>query len=127
MSVITQQQVLALEANQEFRDVSKQFVRDRAIYVAGQNGTTGSLAGLTPENWAKQRFISKGIILHPNAQDYQEWVSQFTMFLKGQDVWVAGADLAASITATISAMISSGKFDELAGLTFELRAERIEF
>jgi hypothetical protein len=121
MSVITQAQVLELEQNQTFRDMAKQFVRDRAIYVAGQDGTSGSTAGLSPVEWAKQRYISKSIILHPNNQDYQSWASQFSMFLKGQDVWDTDA------ATTIQAMVTSQKFEELANLTFELRAAQIEF
>jgi hypothetical protein len=118
---ITQEQVLLLESNIRFQSVTKQFVRDRASYVSGQDGTSGSTAGLTPINWAKQRTISASIVLHPNSQNYQEWVSQFTMFLKGQNVWVTDVD------GTITAMIASGKFDELAGLVFALRTQQIEF
>lgn len=121
MSIITQAQIIELENNQSFRDTTKVFVRERASYLAGQNGTTGSLAGLTPEEWAKQRSIGAGIALHPNSQDYQEWVSQFTMFLKGQDVWDTDA------ATTIAAMVASGKFDELSILTYALRATQIEF
>lgn len=121
MAIITQSQVLELEQNQSFRDMAKQFVRDRSIYIVGQDGTNGNTAGLTPVNWAKQRLIAKGIILHPNSQDYQGWASQFSMFLKGQDVWDTDA------ATTIQAMVTSGKFDELANLTFELRAAQIEF
>lgn len=121
MAVITQAQVLELEQNASFQNISKQFIRDRAIYVAGQDGTAGNTAGLSPVDWAKQRFISKAIIHHPNSQDYQSWASQFSMFLKGQDVWDTDA------ATTIQAMVASNKFEELANLTFALRAERIEF
>lgn len=121
MSVITQQQVLELEQNQNFKDVAKVFIRDRANYVTGQDGTPGNTAGLSPVDWAKQRFIAKGIFLHPNSQTYEEWSTQFAMFLKGQDVWNTDA------ATTIAGMISSNKFEELANLTFALRAERVEF
>jgi hypothetical protein len=121
MSIITQKQVLELEANSTFKDVSKQFVRDRSTYLMNQDGTVGNLAGLTPANWARQRFIAAGISLHPNSQDYNEWASQFSMLLKGQDVWDTDA------ATTIDAMIASGKFEELAGLSYVLRATRIEF
>lgn len=121
MSVITQKQVLELAANQTFRDVSKQFVRDRSTYLRGQVGTAGNLAGLTPENWARQRSIAAGVVFHPDAQDYTEWSTQFSMLLKGQDVWDTDA------ATTIDAMIASGKFDELAELTFATRATQIAF
>ena len=121
MSVITQAQIIELENNQSFKDTTKVFVRERASYLAGQNGTTGNLGGLTPVEWAKQRSIGANIFLHPNSQDYQEWVSQFTMFLKGQDVWNTDAQ------TTIAAMIASGKFEELSNLTYALRATTKEF
>lgn len=121
MSNITQEQAIELEGNTRFQSVAKQFVRDQATYLSSQNGTVGNLAGKTPENWAKARFIAKAILLHPNSQNYQDWVSQFTMLLKGQNVWETDAE------GTIDAMILSGKFEELAILTFELRANVIEF
>lgn len=121
MSVITQPQIIELENNQSFKDMTKVFVRERASYLSGQNGTTGNLAGLTPVEWAKQRAIGAGIFLHPNSQDYQEWVAQFTMFLKGQDVWDTDAQ------TTINNMVSSGKFEELSGLTYALLASKMEF
>lgn len=121
MAIITQEQVIELEANQNFKDVSKQFVRDRATYLMTQDGTNGNLAGLIPTNWARQRVIAAGISLHPNSQDYEEWASQFSMLLKGQDVWNTDA------ATTVDAMIGSGKFDELAGLIYALRATTLEF
>lgn len=136
MSIITQEQVIELEGNSRFQGVVKQFVRDFATYITQQNGTTGNLAGLTPENWAKQRFIAKGIALHPNSQNNQEWVSQVSMLLKGQNVWVAGTPenpgppvvpAVSNADATITAMIASGKFEELVTLTYTLRASVIEF
>ena len=129
MSQITQEQVLILEANQRFQQVTKQFVRDRASYLVGLPDETTT--GLTAIEWAKQRIISAAIALHPNNQVYQDWVSQFTMFLKGQDVWVAPPDPlpdgATEADATIDAMLASGKFEELANLTYALRATTIEF
>ncbi len=121
MSVITQAQAIELENNQSFKDMTKAFVRERATYLGGQDGTAGNLGGLTPVNWARQRSIGTPIALHPNSQDYQEWVSQFTMFLKGQDVWNTDA------ATTIQGMVASGKFEELTGLTYALRATRVEF
>lgn len=131
MSVITPQQVLELEANQNFKDVSKQFVRDRAAYIAGQDGTPGNTAGLSPVEWAKERFIAKGILLHPNSHDYNEWASQFSILLKGQDVW--DTDAATTIFNmsqpgnTNPPVLAQGKFEELANLTYEMRRQRIEF
>ena len=84
MSQITQEQVLILESDLRFQNVSKQFVRDRANYLIGQNGETGNTAGKPAVEWAKQRLIAAGISYHPNNQVYQDWVSQFTMFLKGR-------------------------------------------
>lgn len=128
MSQITQEQVLELESNARFQSVSKQFIRDRATYLASQIGTTGNLAGLTPTDWAKQRILGAGFLFHPNSQNYQEWVSQFCMFLKGADVWVTSNDPeVTSADATITAMIASGKFDELSTLTFTRRSQLIEF
>jgi len=121
MSVITQPQIIELENNQSFKDMTKVFVRERATYLNAQDGNAGSLAGLSPIEWAKQRFIGAGIFLHPNTQDYQEWVSQFTMFLKGQDVWNTDA------ATTINDMIASGKFEELATSAYTLRATTIDF
>lgn len=121
MSVITPEQINTLRDSARFQSVAKQFVKDRASYVGVQDGTDGNRAGLTEYNWARQRFIAKAIQLHPNSQDYAEWIEQFLMFLKGADVWNTDFD------TTITGMIGSGKFEELATLTFALRAERIEF
>jgi len=131
MSAITEEQVLKLEASPRFQSVSKQFVRDRSSYLIGQDGNAGNLAGLTPANWAKQRFIGAGVALHPNDQAYNNWASQFTMFLKGQDVWIAPPsplpEGATEVDATIDGLIASGKFNELSELTYALRATVIEF
>jgi len=64
-------------------------------------------------------------------------VSQFSMLLKGQDLWVAGTpgdpeavppvEEITGANATIDAMIASQKFVELAELTFATRASVIEF
>jgi hypothetical protein len=121
MAVITQEQALELESNVRFQNVSKQYIRDIATYLLSQNGTAGNLAGRTPEAWAKVRFIGAGITFHPNSQNYQEWVSQFTMSLKGQDVWQTDAD------GTIDTMIASGKFEELANIAYDRRSQVIEF
>lgn len=120
MAVITDEQRIELGNNVRFQNVSKQFVKNYSIFIVGNNGDTPP-GGMSKIEWAKRRSIAAGIVHHPNSQNYAEWIEQFLMYLKGQDVWDTDAD------TTITAMIASGKFDELADLTFALRATRIEF
>lgn len=120
MAIITDEQRIELERNARFQDVTKQFVKNRGIFLTTNNGNPPP-GSMTQIEWAKQRTIGAGVVQHPNSQDYNEWTMQFSMFLKGQDVWNTDAD------TTISAMIASGKFDELSELTYALRAQRIEF
>lgn len=122
MAVVTisDEQRIELEKNSRFQDVTKQFVKNFAIFIVGNNGDAPP-GGMSKVEWAKRRTIGAGVVNHPNSQDYQEWVAQFSMYLKGQPVWDTDID------TTITAMIASGKFDELADLTYALRAQRIEF
>lgn len=133
MSIITAEQQISLEQSTRFQEVSKQYVKFIAQYLTSQDGTTGNLGGRTPIQWAQQRNIAAGVLLHPQSQPYPEWSAQMNMRLKGQNVWesVADADpaiaLQKSIDATITAMIASGKFEELANDVFAIRGSRIEF
>jgi hypothetical protein len=124
---ITQEQCLLLEQSTRFQNVSKQFIRDIATFLSGQDGTSGNTGGRTPSLWARVRFIGAGFLFHPNSQNYQEWVSQFTMALKGQVVWENTGTPEEQLDTTITDMISSGKFDELANIVYDRRASIIEF
>ena len=141
MSVITEEQRTQLEASQRYRSIATEWVKSIATYLRGQDGTSGNTAGKSPVDWAKCRMVAAGIILHPNSQNYGEWISQMTMLLKGQDVWqsVADADpataLQKSIDATIDFMVDSNpdpeitvcKFEELTNLVFTIQASPKEF
>lgn len=133
MAAITEEQRIYLEASPRFQGMAQQYVKFIAQYLLTQDGTVGNLAGLSPVDWARQRFIAAGVALHPFSQQYNEWAAQMSMRLKGQDVWVPIADpdpltaVQASIDATITAMINSGKFEELAKEIFALRGPRVEF
>lgn len=128
--IITDEQRIGLERDPRYRDVATQFVRNYGIFIVGNNGNPPPGA-MTQVEWAQRRTIGAGVVQHPNSQDYNEWIAQFTMFLKGADVWVAPPDPLpegeTEFDATIDAMIAANKFDELAELTYGLRAKRIEF
>lgn len=120
---ITPEQLSALENFQRHRDICKQWVRDITTFKRGV--TSGN------EDWARGRMISARIALHPNSQDYSEWIAQMTATLKGQVVW-DGADAAiteANLGATVDFLNASGgaKYDEMANAIYNLRATREEF
>lgn len=120
MAVITDEQRIGLERNPRYQDLCKTAIKNFAGFIQ-QNDGVDPPGVMTQVEWAKQRMIAARISLHPNSQDYNEWIAQMTIFLKGSDVWTVDEE------ATITAMIASGKFDELSQLTFSLRATREEF
>jgi len=85
------------------------------------DGTVGNLGGQNPVQWAKRRFIAAAINHSPNNQQYQDWAAQMCMTLKGANVWDTDVD------TTITAMIASGKFEEMSNAIYDLRAKKIEF
>lgn len=120
---ITPEQMIALENHQRHRDLCKQWVRDIATYLRGLNNGD--------EAWAKRRVIAAGIAYHPNSQDYSEWIAQMTATQKGAVIW-DGADAAITpenLDATVDFLDANGgaKYDEMANLIYDLRAQRIEF
>lgn len=123
MAIITDAQRTELQNNTEFQNQTRRAVENYASYIVGQDGTTGSLAGQTPQEWAKRRTIAAGFMQNPNAlvNQLSDWVAQFIIFLKGADVWTTDA------ATTIAGMVTSGKFEELAELTYALRAKQIVF
>jgi len=118
---ITQEQVLQLEASPEYQNLAKQFVKDEATYLGGQNGTAGNTAGLTPNQWARQVFLAYAILSFPNNQNYTDWSAQMLMFLKGQPVWDT------DVATTIAFLISSGKFEQITKQTYLLRGSTVDF
>lgn len=118
---ITPEQVTQLIAHPRHQEISKQWVRDIATFLRTLTGEDGQRAGKTPSDWARERMIAGRIINHPNAQDYQEWVTQMTSTLKGQAVWDNDLD------GTVDFLTANNKYDEMANTIYILRMVREEF
>lgn len=118
---ITPEQVTQLIAFQRHKDICKQWVRDIAIFLRGLSGEDGNRAGMTPTDWARKRMIAGRVANHPNAQDFEEWITQMTSTLKGQVVWDTDLD------TTVNFLTSSGKYDEIVNAAYALRMLREEF
>jgi hypothetical protein len=119
--VITPGQIIELEQDGEYQKMAKQFIKDRAVYLAGQNGTAGNQAGLNPNAWARQEFLAYSVMRSPNRQDYPEWATQMLQFLKGQPVWDT------DVATTLAFLVSSGKLEEITGQVYALRGTVVEF
>ncbi len=120
MATITDAQRVELQNNAVFQSTARKAVENYAVYITGQDGTTGNLGGVTPVEWAKRRTIGKKILQNPNGEDYPKWIAQFIIYLKGQNVWTTDA------ATSIAGMVSSGKFEELANNAFALKAQQID-
>jgi hypothetical protein len=120
-TVITPGQVIQLEESRDFQLMTKQFIKDHAVYLAGQDGRAGNTAGLSPNIWARHEMIAYDIMKAPNNQPYMDWASQMLQFLKGQPVWDT------DVPKTIAYLISSGKFQQITIQTYALRAAAEEF
>lgn len=120
-TAITPEQVTQLIGYQRHKDICKQWVRDIATFLRGLSGEDGNRAGMTPTDWARKRMIAGRIANHPNAQDFDEWVTQMTSTLKGQSVWDTDLD------TTVNFLTSSGKYDEIVNTVYSLRMLREEF
>jgi len=120
---ITPEQMKALEQHQRHRDICTQWVRDIATFL--RQAPNGDVT------WAQKRVIAAGIALHPNAQDYSEWIAQMTATQKGAVIWdgVDAEITPENLDATVDFLASGGgaKYDEMANLIFTLRAPRVEF
>lgn len=122
-TVITPEQMIALEGYQRHRDLCKQWVKDIATYLRGLNSGD--------EDWAKKRFIAAGVAHHPNSQDYSEWTAQMTATQKGAVIWdgVDAEITPENLSATVDFLNTNNgaKYDEMANLIYTLRSSRIEF
>jgi len=121
-SLITDEQRMQLRKSIRFQDMVRTSAANYAVYIHGQDGNAGSLAGLTPIEWAKQRFfIGESILQSPNSQDFENWYAQYAMLAKGMTIWETDVD------STIDFMLANNIFEVLANQTFVLRAQNIKF
>lgn len=120
-TVITPGQVIQLEKSDDFQAMVKQFVKDHAVYLAGQDGRPGNLAGLSPNVWARHDMIGYRIMKDPFEEKWRDWSSQMLQFLKGQPVWDT------DVAKTIEFLVSSGKMQQITVQTFALRASNEAF
>lgn len=122
-TAITPEQMKALETHPRHRSICTQWIRDIATFL--RQTPTGDVT------WAQKRIIAAAIALHPNTQDYTEWVTQMTATQKGAEIW-DGADegiTEENLNATIDFLASNGgaKYDEMANIIYTLRAAQVEF
>jgi len=120
-TAITPGQIIELEQSGDFQKMCKQFIKDHAVYLAGQSGHEGQRAGLTPNVWARHEIVGYIVMKTPNNQPYTDWASQMLQFLKGQEVWDT------DVTKTIEYLVSSGKFEQITTQTYGLRATVVDF
>lgn len=120
-TVITPGQIIQLEDSRDFQMMTKQFIKDHAVYLAGQDGRTGNTAGLSPNLWARHEMIAYHVMKSPNGQPYTDWASQMLQFLKGQPVWDT------DVTKTIQFLVDSGKMQQITVQAYKLRAAKEDF
>jgi hypothetical protein len=122
-TAITPEQMKALESHQRHRDICTQWVRDIATFL--RQTANGDVT------WAQKRVIAAGVALHPNSQDYSEWIAQMTATQKGAVIWdgIDAEITPENLDATVDFLASGGgtKYDEMANDVYTLRATRIEF
>jgi len=121
ITVITPGQVIQLEDSRDFQMMVKQFIKDHAVYLAGQDGRSGNSAGLTPNIWARHEMIAFKVMKAPNLQPYSDWASQMLQFLKGQPVWDT------DVPTTIQSLVDTGKMQQITVQTYALRASAEDF
>jgi hypothetical protein len=120
-TAITPGQIIELEQSGEFQKLAKQYIKDHAVYLAGQDGREGNRAGLTPNIWARQEMMAFRVMKDPNRQPYSDWAAQMLQFLKGQPVWEN------NVTDTITLLVDSGKMQQITVQTYELRSAAEDF
>ena len=120
--IITDEQRKELENNQRYRDLCVMAVQNFAGYISQIDGTSLP-GGMSHVDWAKERIIGKEIVLHPNNQNYGEWISQFTLNLKGADIW----DEEQGVEGTVDNMVETMKFDAVAQEIYRQRMQAIQF
>jgi hypothetical protein len=127
---LTPDQRIAMKANPRYQSLCRVAVENQASFWDAHDGTAFSTAA-NLERWAKSKFLSAGIILNPNAQDYANWVSHFTIILKNMqvvdDVANPDPDDIGFYDAVLDYMIANGKFDELADLSFNVEIQKLQF
>jgi len=120
-TVITPGQVIQLEKSDDFQAMVKQFAKDHAVYLAGQDGRGTNTAGLSPNIWARHEMIGYRIMKNPFDERWRDWASQMLQFLKGQPVWDT------DVPKTIQFLIDSGKMQQITLQTYALRASAEDF
>ena len=118
---ITPGQIIELEQSTEFQKLTKQFIKDHAVYLAGQDGRGTNTAGLSPNIWARQEMMAYQVMKNPNNQPYSDWAAQMLQFLKGQPVWDT------DVPTTVAFLVESGKMQQITVQTYELRSAAEEF
>jgi hypothetical protein len=120
-TAITPGQIIELEQSGDFQKMAKQFIKDHAVYLAGQDGRTGNTAGLSPNVWARHEIVGYQVMSAPNNQPYSDWASQMLQFLKGQAVWDTDVNI------TIQYLVDSGKMQQITVQVYALRASAAPF
>ena len=120
-TAITPAQIIELEQSGDFQKMAKQFIKDHAVYLAGQDGNEGNRAGLTPNVWARHEILGYEVMKAPNNQPYNDWATQMLQFLKGQPVWDT------DVPTTVQFLVDSGKLQQITVQTYALRASAVGF
>jgi hypothetical protein len=120
-TVITDEQRVEVRKNPRFEDMTKTSAANYAIFIHGNDGTTPP-GGMSPQNWALQRFfIAEQLLQNPNGMDTEQWKYQYSIFMKGLAIWDT------DVEKTIDFMIANNIFEQLASQTFALKAENVKF
>lgn len=120
-TVITDEQRIEVRKASRFEDMTRASVSNYASFIHNNNGDTPP-GGMSKVEWAMRRFfIAESILQNPNAQDIEQWKSQYVNLMKGMTIWNGDVD------ATIDFMISSNTFETLADSAFGLKAANVKF
>lgn len=121
---LTNEQRIAIEGNSRFQNLVRTAIFNEANYkktLAG-NGLGSAAAA---EAWAKERFISYGLVQNPVTIDFNSWLKQGIIVMKDMPVYDNGN--AYNEETVITYMVDNNKFAEIAGLIFILRSQQVEF
>lgn len=130
LQAITDEQRIALRQDPRFTGLVKNAVKNYSKELIALAGTAGNLDGLTPVEWAKYRYIAKGIVLNPNSQDWETWIEQFIISIAAVVIWdSATPDVPTGVQSAINTIIAAGNlgFRAYVKLVFGVRSDAIPF
>lgn len=130
---LTNDQRIAIENFQRFRNLVSQAVLNQAKYWMDHSGN--NLPSVDAIRWARSRYIGVGLVLNPTVLQLDLWVKHFLMLLKNIAVVdnvanvppAADADQTTFQNKVLDYMIANGKFDELADLAFNIEIQKVTF